>query len=241
MSVVQACAKVEAAMGHARSLFAAEPEPSTAAAATAAALTGAAQTNTATGQLTAGLSGALITEHKSFADQSAHTLTAAARSDATLNTHLTTAATLTRTGAARLAAIAAETRATSRSAAAVTTPAGQRTILAALQSQLAQASEVVSTAEHQVADLAGQIRALQYPLHNPQSPQPSMPGDVDPPDNDIPVAPPPLQLPPFPAGPIVWCVRPEGTFGFWRCSVLYPDLSVGTYWSPTDDTGGSLP
>ena len=23
--------------------------------------------------------------------------------------------------------------------------------------------------------------------------------------------------------------------------VLYPDLSVGAYWSPTDDSGGSLP
>ena len=59
-------------------------------------------------------------------------------------------------------------------------------------------------------------------------------------NNAIAVAP-PLQDPPFPSGPIVWCVRPEGTFGFWRCSVLYPDLSVGTYWSPSDDTGGSLP
>jgi hypothetical protein len=59
-------------------------------------------------------------------------------------------------------------------------------------------------------------------------------------DNAIPVAP-PLQEPTFPDGPIVWCVRPEGTFGFWRCSVLYTDLSVGTYWSPSDDSGGSLP
>jgi hypothetical protein len=50
-----------------------------------------------------------------------------------------------------------------------------------------------------------------------------------------------VQEPPVPTGPIVWCVRPEGTFGFWRCSVLYPDLSVGTYWSPSDDSGGSLP
>ena len=50
---------------------------------------------------------------------------------------------------------------------------------------------------------------------------------------------PSLQEPHFPTGPIVWCSRPKGTFGYYRCSVLYPDLSVGTYWSPTDDTGGS--
>ena len=46
---------------------------------------------------------------------------------------------------------------------------------------------------------------------------------------------------PAPTGPIIWCLQPGGTYGKWRCSVLYPDLSTATYWSFTDDTGGSLP
>jgi Domain of unknown function (DUF4226) len=44
-----------------------------------------------------------------------------------------------------------------------------------------------------------------------------------------------------PRGPIIWCVQPGGTSGKWRCSVLYPDRVVSSYWSLTDDSGGSLP
>jgi hypothetical protein len=46
---------------------------------------------------------------------------------------------------------------------------------------------------------------------------------------------------PLPSGPIVWCLRPGGTAGKFRCSVLYPDGRVASYWSFTDDSGGSLP
>jgi hypothetical protein len=166
---MQACAEVQAAIDRAQSLFAADPEPSTAAATAAGAITGAGQTNTAAGQLTGGLSGALIAEHKSFVDQSAGTLIPAARSDATLNAHLTTAATLTQTGAARLATIAGQTQATSHAAATVSTPAGERAILTALRSQLARASQVVNSTQQQAAGLAGQIRALQYPRDTPTS------------------------------------------------------------------------
>ena len=45
----------------------------------------------------------------------------------------------------------------------------------------------------------------------------------------------------LPRGPITWCVQPGGASGKWRCSVLYPDLVVRSYWSLTDDSGGSLP
>jgi Domain of unknown function (DUF4226) len=44
-----------------------------------------------------------------------------------------------------------------------------------------------------------------------------------------------------PRGPITWCIQPGGTSGKWRCSVLYPDRVVRSYWSLTDDSGGSLP
>jgi hypothetical protein len=148
-----------------------------------------------------------------------------------------TATTLTQTGAQRLDAIAAQTRATAQAAPTATTPAAQRSIIAALHSQLTQAADVVNTTKQQASGLATQVRLLGYPLDHPGS---GTSGDGPGPDNAIPVAP-PAQEPPIPTGPIVWCVRPEGTFGFWRCSVLYPDLSVGTYWSPSDDSGGSLP
>ena len=153
---------------------------------------------------------------------------------------MSTAATLTHAGAQQLDAIAAQTRATSQAAATATVPAAQRAVLTALRSQLAHAHDVVNATKRQAAGLTSQIRALQYRLDHPRPPGPGTPGDVQAPDNGIAVGP-PLQDPPFPAGPIVWCVRPEGTFGFWRCSVLYPDLSVRTYWSPSDDSGGSLP
>ncbi|MDX1883844.1 hypothetical protein [Mycolicibacterium sp. 120270] len=96
------------------------------------------------------------------------------------------------------------------------TPAAQRVILTALRSQLVETTEVMDSIKQQSNDLARDVHALQY---------------------ELPEAPLPIQ--PQPAGPIVWCLRPEGTFGHYRCSILYPDLSVGTYWSPTDDTGGS--
>jgi hypothetical protein len=131
MSLVQECAEVEASIERARSLFSTEPEPATAATDGAGAIRGAAQSNGAAGQLTGDLSGALIAQHTTFVEHSTGTLGAAARSDATLNAHVTTAAVITQTGAARLAAIAAETQATSRGAATVSTPAGERAVLAA--------------------------------------------------------------------------------------------------------------
>jgi hypothetical protein len=137
MSVAQACAEAQAAIERARSLFAATPEP--AASNGVGAITGAAQSNSAAGHLTGEQSGELIDQHRSFVDQSAGTLAAAARSDATLNAHVTTAGAITQTGAARLAAIAAETQATSR-VTTTSTPAGERAVLAALRSQVQRAS-----------------------------------------------------------------------------------------------------
>jgi hypothetical protein len=75
-----------------------------------------------------------------------------------------TAATLTQTGAQRLGAIAAQTRATAQAAPTATTPAAQRTIIAALHSQLAQAADVVNTAKQQASGLASEIRLPGYPL-----------------------------------------------------------------------------
>jgi hypothetical protein len=198
----------------------------------------AAESTTATAQHTADMSGVAIARYQSFAHQSAGELSQAAHTDTAMQAHVATAATLTQTGAQRLDAIAAQTRATAQGAPTATTPAAQRTIIAALHSQLTQAADVVNTAKQQASGLASEIRRLGYPLDRP-----GPPGNGQGPDNDNKAVPaePPVQETPPPVGPIVWCVRPEGTFGFWRCSVLYPDLGVGTYWSPSDDSGGSLP
>ncbi|WP_158220766.1 DUF4226 domain-containing protein [Mycobacterium lehmannii] len=223
----------------ARLLFA--PTAAPPAGGAAAGLAAAAWATAATADITGHNSGLLVAHHKTFARNNTATLSEAGHTEAVLDTHLARGAALTHTGGRRLDAIAAETRATTRAAATVSTPAGERAILLALRSQLSRANDVVTATTAQASGLAGQIRGLTYPVDRPD---PAVPDDLhavqEGVGSDPPVAP-SLFEPPFPAGPIVWCVRPQGTFGFWRCSVLYPDLSVGTYWSPSDDTGGSLP
>jgi hypothetical protein len=109
------------------------------------------------------MSGVAIARYQSFAHQSAAQLGQAAHTDTALQAHVTTAATLTQTGAQRLEAIAAQTRATAQAATTARTPAAQRTVLAALRSQLAQAADVVNTAKQQASGLTSQVRALKYP------------------------------------------------------------------------------
>jgi hypothetical protein len=69
MSVVQACAHAQTAIERARPLFGPAPEPTTPAGGSGA-IGGAAQAARTAEKLTAGLSGALITQHQSFVDQS---------------------------------------------------------------------------------------------------------------------------------------------------------------------------
>jgi hypothetical protein len=236
MSVVQECARAEAVIQRARSLFAATAVPPVD---SAVDLISASQATAAAAQRTVDDSGVLITRHRAFATNSAATLSGASQTDTSLRTYAATAATLTQIGAQRIDAIAAQTRATAQAAAAAPSAqslAAQKAILTALRSQVAAARDVVTATTTQASELAGQIRALQYPLDRPG---PTAPGDV-PSHADNSVASPLLGTP-LPDGPIVWCIRPPGVFGDFRCSVLYPDLSVGTYWSPTDDSGGSAP
>ena len=191
MSLAQACAQTEAAIQRARSLFASAAQPPMESA--LGDIDRAARSTASTAQMTGDLSGVLIDRHTTFADENAPILGSAAQTDAALQTHAAAAAALTETGARRLDAIAAQTRATSQAAATVSTPAGQRATLVALRSQLSQAADVVSTTKEQASGLAGQVRALKYPPpaggHGdtqalglgpggaPQTPQP----DTDPP------------------------------------------------------------
>ena len=135
----------------------------------------ASRATAATAQMTADDSGVLIARHTAFADKNAAALSGAGQTEAALDTHVARGAALTQTGAQRLDAIAAQTRATGQAAPTARTPAAQRVILTALRSQVAQAQDVVNTAKTQAAGLAGLVRALKYPLDRPG---PAVPGDV---------------------------------------------------------------
>jgi hypothetical protein len=217
MSVAWECTWVEGAVQRARSLAAAHGAvPSV----TATGAVESAAEKTMTTRHTAGdMSGAVVAQHDRFATDSAVKLGAAGRTDTALDAAIGTASTITRAGCERLDEIARQSRATSRAGAVASTPAAQRIVLNALRSHLFHAASVVDSVRQQGAELARRISDLRY---------------------EVLVAPLALE-PQVPTGPIVWCLRPQGTFGNYRCSVLYPDLRVGTYWSPSDDTGGSLP
>jgi hypothetical protein len=98
MSVVQARAETEAAIQRARSGFASEPEPAGAATNAAGAVETATQSTATAGQTTSDMSGAFITTHKTFVDESAPKLSAAARIDTALQEHTAAAATPTQAG-----------------------------------------------------------------------------------------------------------------------------------------------
>lgn len=214
MSIVWECSRVEQVVRRARSLVAGDcpPQGSTLRddVHTAAGLT------TASARTAADMSGVLVDRHQLFAAKNAALLSAAGHSDTALQSHVVTAAALARTGAQRLDVVAAKTRETSRAATTVTSPEAERMILTALRRHVTQTVDVVASIRQQGAELATSISLLDY---------------------EMPAAPSP-QGPPLPAGPIVWCLRPNGTFGRYRCSILYPDLRVSTYWSTTDDTHG---
>lgn len=175
MSLAQACIEVQAAIGRARSLFADAPQPPAAAMSAAHQLHTAATSTTTSAQTTTALSGELVTAHRGFADRSAATLATAADADTTLAARAAAAADLTRSGAARLDALARECEATSRAAATARTPAGRRAILVALKSQVDRASQVVDDTRQRAGELAGQVRMLDNPLDPPTPTDPADP------------------------------------------------------------------
>jgi hypothetical protein len=217
MSVARECAWVEAAVQRARSLVAAH---GAALSLPASGAVESAAEEAVTARHTAGdMSGAVVAQHDRFAADSAVKLRSAYRTDTALDAAIATGLTITHAGGKCLDAIARQSRATSRAGAVASTPAAQRVVLDALRSHLIHTAGVVDSVRQQSGELAKRISELHYePLVAPLALQPQVP-----------------------TGPIVWCLRPQGTFGYYRCSVLYPDLRVGTYWSPSDDTGASLP
>ncbi|MBP1823240.1 hypothetical protein J3E61_006876 [Mycobacterium sp. OAE908] len=159
MSVAQAAAEVQAVVDRARSLFASSPESVPQA---GASLQAAGRSVADAGERAAELSGDLINRHRDFVTTQSQILMNASGTDAALQTQLSAAAMATEIGASHLDAIAAQTRTIAQAAETAQTPAAQRTILAALRSQVAQANEVVSAARQQAGDVAAQVRALNY-------------------------------------------------------------------------------
>jgi len=173
VSVAQAAAEVQAVVDRARSLFASSPESATH---SGASLQTAGRSVADAGERSAELSGDLINRHREFATTQAQSLTNAGGTDSALQTQLSAAAMATETGARQLEAIAAQTRTIAQAAATAQTPAAQRTILAALRSQVARANDVVSATRQQAGDIAGQVRALNYGHGDPpQAPPPDDP------------------------------------------------------------------
>jgi hypothetical protein len=168
VSVVQACADAQAAIARARSLFGsagAIEVPNS-----AAEITAAAQTATAGRDRTVEMAGgAGMPAYREMVDRSVPPLTTAATSDAGLTTQLTTAAAVSRAGAAQLDSIAAQTRTISAAAPTARSAAAQRAIVTALRAQMMQASQVVQTTQQQAGAAATQIRSLQYPKDAPAS------------------------------------------------------------------------
>ena len=159
MSIQQVAADAQAVVDRARSLFGSSPEPLTPA---GEPLESAAESTAGVGQRTAGLSGDLVDRHNNFVGEQTRDLSTAGRTDTTLQSHLSTAATVTQSGARQLDAITAQTRTIAQTAATARTPATQRMVLAALRSQVSQASAVVTSTQQQAGDIAGQIRTLNY-------------------------------------------------------------------------------
>jgi hypothetical protein len=165
MSLVQTCADVQAVVARARALFGsgeAVDVPSG-----APNIASAARAVTAARSQTSELSGSGTMSYQEMADRSVPPLTTSATSDTGLATHMTTAAAVTRAGAARMEQIAAQTSAVTQAAPMAKSSADQRVILTALRCQVAQTSQVVQSSQQQAAALAGQLRGLEYPKDAP--------------------------------------------------------------------------
>lgn len=131
-------------------------------------------------------------------------------------------------GRGRLDVIAAEIEGAvaNQQALALNTPAGALSFSMFLHGKTQDIKRVVAEA---VADSASNAAALRSLRPSYTAAPPSAFGS-------------PLMAGGFvPRGPITWCIQPGGASGKWRCSVLYPDRVVRSYWSLTDDSGGSLP
>ena len=159
MSIQEAAAQALASVQRAQALFgpgAAPPaEGGTSLATAVAPLAGA-------GQRASVLSGDVVVSHQSFVNGATTILNANNDSDTALGRALAQAATVTQQGRARLDDIVSRTRSLAQSAATTRSPAGQRALLQALQTQVSNADAVVKATKQQSTAIAGQIGGLDY-------------------------------------------------------------------------------
>jgi hypothetical protein len=163
VSIEAACAQTEEMIARARSLFAADAQPSDAPTQAAASLQRGAQETVATRQPMSALSGVLADRQRAFVEEISDRLGAASHADIVLGAQLHRAAALTEVGRRRLDGLAALARANTVAASSAKSPAAQRAILANLKSLTTQTQDVVRTARQGAAEVADGIRALTYP------------------------------------------------------------------------------
>jgi hypothetical protein len=183
MSLQQICQQALTSVEHARALFSAQPLATP----EGQDLDGARDRTHAAATSMTSQTGAMARSYSTFAADAERRLGHAAITDGALRAKLAEAAHLTQTGAARLDTIAASTRALVRVASGARSPAAQRAVMTALQSQVSHAQQVVGNSRAQAAGLAGEVRALGYGTNT------GGPGLAPPPP-----APPPPPLPPGP-------------------------------------------
>jgi hypothetical protein len=169
VSVEAAARQAVASIQRARSLFGADPRPSTAATRSASVLQGAASNTSGASSQMGELSGRFVDQYRTFANRNATAISTNGRTDTALGTHLTQAASVARKGATRLDTLLERAQAIARVAAAAKAPGDQAVVLRALRTLLTQADDVVKSTQREAAGIAGRIRALTYDL--PLTPQ----------------------------------------------------------------------
>lgn len=179
MSLSQICADAEASIARARSLFNAS---ATAPPTGSADLSQATTTATAASARTTELSGSAAGAYRTTTTRSTGLMHGAARGDAELAGHLTTAAAIQQAGATRLDQIAAHAAQVSKLAPFARSAAAQKAVLASMQSALNQSAQTVQSAQRQATGLSGQIRAVDF-KQDPVLPKPPEP-DGDKKDGD---------------------------------------------------------
>lgn len=189
-------------ISRARSLFTPAPGLPDAAVTSAATLQRSADTAASTTTRMSQQSGQGADGHHAFVESAGRQLAHAVQSDTTLAAQLQTAAQITETGSAQLDAVAADHQAMATFAAAARTPAAQRAVLATLLSQAKQVQTVRNSTKQQAADVAAQIRSLQYPSNTPRSgPDDTLAGPPRNPVQAIDVKQGPPNPPPHPPAP----------------------------------------
>ncbi|WP_344257614.1 hypothetical protein [Mycolicibacterium llatzerense] len=159
MSLMDACARTEAAILRAQALFSPSAEP----AATAAAPLTAAATSAGTAGTTMGTqSGHSAQAHTGLINQTVPHLTRAAGNDTTLQQLTTQAAQVSHTGATQLDTVLQKVKSTTAFAATAKTHAAQLSAYKALQNHVNDASNIVKNASSASDQLATDARNLTY-------------------------------------------------------------------------------